>query len=157
MLYLTIVVILFLPAPVMAIRSALATEPRYLGVTSGRLTPCTSSPNCVSTQFQDGLRGMEPIPFTGTPTLAVEAIKATLSTMPRIAIVEERDRYLHAVARSAFSRFPDDLEFFVDTKMNLIHFRSASQIGQSDLGVNRARMTDFRERFEPAVATAAAL
>ena len=81
---------------------------RHLGVTSGCLAPCPSSPNCVSTQCQDCLYGMEPIPFTGTSKPAVEAIKATLSTLPRIAILEERDRYLHAVARSTVFRFPDE-------------------------------------------------
>ena len=157
MLYLIIVVILLLPAAVMTIRIALATEPRHLGVTSGRLAPCPSSPNCVSTQCHDGLHGMEPIPFSGTPKSAVEAIKATLGKMPRVAIVNEGDFYVHAVARTAVFRFPDDLEFFVDTKSHLIHFRSASRVGHSDLGVNRARMTDFRERFEREVASTNAL
>ena len=56
-----------------------------------------------------------------------------------------------------FSDSQTNLEFFVESELNLIHFRSASRIGHSDLGVNRARMTDFRERFEREVATAGAL
>ena len=149
-LYLIVVVILLLLATVMTIRSVLATEPEHLGVTSGRFAPCPSSPNCVSTQCQDGMHGVEPIPFSGSPESAVEAIKVTLRTMPRVAIVKEGENYLHAVARSLVFRFPDDLEFFVDIETNLIHFRAASRVGRSDLGVNRARMTIFRKKFEEA-------
>ena len=58
--------------------------------------------------------------------------------------------YLHAEARSFLFRFVDDVEFLVDPQQKLIHFRSASRVGYSDLGVNRARMEQFRKLFAAA-------
>jgi len=39
------------------------------------------------------------------------------------------------------------VEFFLDDATQTIHFRSASRLGYSDLGVNRKRMEEIRRRF----------
>jgi uncharacterized protein (DUF1499 family) len=44
-------------------------------------------------------------------------------------------------------RFVDDVEFYIDERANLIHFRSASRLGYSDMGVNRKRMETIRASF----------
>jgi uncharacterized protein (DUF1499 family) len=44
-------------------------------------------------------------------------------------------------------RFVDDVEFWIDAKNQVIHFRSASRVGHSDLGANRARMESIRKAF----------
>jgi uncharacterized protein (DUF1499 family) len=36
------------------------------------------------------------------------------------------------------------VEFYFDEEKNLIHVRSASRLGKSDLGVNRARIEKIR-------------
>jgi len=41
-------------------------------------------------------------------------------------------------------RFVDDVEFHVDETAKLIHVRSASRVGHSDLGVNRRRVEAIR-------------
>ena len=43
--------------------------------------------------------------------------------------------------------FGDDVEFFFDEADSVIHFRSASRLGYSDLGVNRRRMEGIRTAF----------
>ena len=43
--------------------------------------------------------------------------------------------------------FVDDVEFFVDAQQKVIHFRSASRVGYSDLGANRKRMETIRRAF----------
>jgi uncharacterized protein (DUF1499 family) len=43
--------------------------------------------------------------------------------------------------------FTDDLEFWFDPTQALIHLRSASRLGESDLGKNRSRMENIRRRF----------
>ncbi len=139
--------LVLLAVGLLAIYSGLVAQPGNLGVQQGRLAACPSTPNCVSSQCQDGTHGMQPIAFTGTEEAAIEMIKAVLSRMPRITVVSERGGYLHAEATSALFRFVDDVEFLVDSPNNVIHFRSASRVGYSDLGANRARMSDFRERF----------
>ena len=55
-------------------------------------------------------------------------------------IVAETDDYIHAEATSRIFRFVDDVEFFVDRGAKVIHFRSASRVGRSDMGVNLMRL-----------------
>ena len=43
--------------------------------------------------------------------------------------------------------FVDDVEFYLN-EPGVIHFRSASRIGYSDLGVNRERMETIRNTFQ---------
>ena len=127
--------------------SLFSRKPSHLGVVDGRLAPCPASPNCVSTQTTDAEHRMEPIPFTGTSEETIQRIKELVAQMPRTKIVTVEDNYLHAEFRSAIFRFVDDVEFLVDPEAQLIHFRSASRVGHSDLGVNRRRMEKIREAF----------
>ena len=149
MLYLVLgaVALLLLPIVVLATLSALATRPTNLGVTDGRLAPCPWSPNCVSTQAEDGPHRIEPIRFSGSRNEAMQRLKAVLSSMPRMKVVTEGDDYLYAEATSLIFRFVDDVEFFLDEATKQIHFRSASRVGRSDLGANRQRMERVRKAF----------
>jgi uncharacterized protein (DUF1499 family) len=62
-------------------------------------------------------------------------------------LVLERPGYIRAEARSRVFRFVDDVEVVVDSTAKLVRFRSASRAGRDDLGVNRARMERFSQRF----------
>ena len=73
-------------------------------------------------------------------------LKAVIAATPRMKIVSQTENYLHAEATSLIFRFVDDVEFFIDR--GVIHFRSASRVGHSDLGANRARMKKIRKAFE---------
>ena len=42
----------------------------------------------------------------------------------------------------------NDDEFLIDDEHKLIHVRSASRVGHSDLGVNRKRVENIREKFQ---------
>jgi uncharacterized protein (DUF1499 family) len=44
-------------------------------------------------------------------------------------------------------RFVDDLELRLSVDDGRIHIRSASRVGNSDLGANRKRVERLRERF----------
>lgn len=72
--------------------------------------------------------------------------------MPRAKVVREKANYIHAECRTRFLRFVDDLEFLFDDNDAVIHVRSASRVGYSDLGVNRKRVEQFRRDFEMEVA-----
>jgi uncharacterized protein (DUF1499 family) len=41
----------------------------------------------------------------------------------------------------------DDVEFALDTNASVIHVRSASRLGESDLGLNRKRVEAIRTAF----------
>jgi uncharacterized protein (DUF1499 family) len=111
------------------------------------LEPCPDSPNCVSTQAADEKHRMEPIAYNGTLDQARQRLLAVIASMKRARIVEDRGDYIHAVFTSLIFRFKDDVEFVFDDQSKLIHFRSASRVGYSDLGVNRKRMDEIRIRF----------
>ena len=115
------------------------TAPAGLGVTDGKLAPCSRKPNCVSDQAADDGHRIAPLPD------AWDALQALLASEPRTTIVERTANYLHAEARSALFGFVDDVEFLRgDGK---IHVRSASRVGTSDLGVNRKRIEFLRSRL----------
>jgi len=117
-----------------------------LGVHDGRLAACPAKPNCVSSQAT-GRGSVAPLTFTGSANLAMARLKHILSSSPRTRIVEESDDYLRAEVSSRVFGFVDDIEFYVDEPSALVHVRSASRVGYSDFGVNRARVEKIRARF----------
>ena len=129
----------------MLVLSLSSPRPSNLGVKDGRLAACPPSPNCVSTQAEDRDHWIQPIDADHDQALSV--ILEIVRRMPRVTIVATTNNYIHAEFRSRLFRFCDDVEFFLDPESNRIHFRSASRLGHSDLGVNRARMEHIREQF----------
>ncbi|MDF0673811.1 MAG: DUF1499 domain-containing protein [Nitrospira sp.] len=108
------------------------------------LSPCPSSPNCVSTHATDESHAIAPFQYTKSRAEAKEALKAVLTTLPRTKLVDEDESYLHYEFTSLLLRFVDDVEFLFDETTKTIHFRSASRTGYSDFGVNRKRMEQVR-------------
>mgnify|MGYP001131745639 CR=1 FL=1 len=120
---------------------------RHLGASGGRLHPCPGKPNCVSTQDPDAKRAMAPLSFAGTKQETRDRILGIVRGMKRSEIVEASDDYIHACFRSRVFGFVDDVEFLLDEDARLVHFRSASQVGTYDFGVNRRRMQGISERY----------
>jgi uncharacterized protein (DUF1499 family) len=150
MFYLILAISILSPVVLLAILSACGKKPANLGLTGGLLAPCPSSANCVSTQATDAVHRAEPIAFAAAPQEAMAQLVRVLEAQPRIRIVTQSADYIHAEARSLFFRFVDDVEFYVDPRAKLIHFRSASRVGRSDLGVNRRRMEGIRQQLAKA-------
>lgn len=113
----------------------------------GRLRPCPGTPNCVSSEV--GEADVEPFTFTGDADAAFESLVAFLEAEPRVEVLARSGDHVHAVAKTALLRFADDLELRLDRERGVIHVRSASRIGISDLGANRARVESIRARWEP--------
>jgi uncharacterized protein (DUF1499 family) len=124
--------------------------PRGIAAPGEALRPCPSTPNCVSTGASDARHAMPPLPFADGPAGAQARARAALLAEPRTRIVAEAPGYLRVEARSRLLRFVDDVEVVVDDRAQVVRFRSASRVGRSDLGVNRARMTRFSGRFRAA-------
>ena len=143
----TVLLIPLLVIVTLAVLSATARRPTTLGVRDSRLAPCPDSPNCVSSLADREEHRMEPMRITGDPTAAISRLRTVISAMPRVRIVTDDENYLHAEFTSALFRFVDDVEFFVDREQRVIHFRSASRVGKSDLGVNRQRMQAIAQAF----------
>lgn len=124
------------------------TPPSNLGVSrDGRLAPCSASPNCVSSQATDKRHAIDPIAFTGSPKKAMSTLRSILNEMPRTAIIRQSKDYIQAECASRLLGFTDDMEFYCEAARKVIHVRSASRLGYSDLGVNRKRIEAIRKAF----------
>ena len=44
-------------------------------------------------------------------------------------------------------RFRDDVEFLLDEEAQVVHVRSASRVGHSDMGLNRRRYEAIRQHY----------
>lgn len=93
---------------------------------------------------------MEPVRFTVSHAAAHRMAREALAGEPRTRIVMDSAGYLRAEARSRIMRFIDDVEILVDTVQRVFRFRSASRMGRSDWGVNRARMARVTARLRAA-------
>jgi uncharacterized protein (DUF1499 family) len=110
--------------------------PADLGVHSGALSPCASPAHCARADWA-----------VADPQAALNALVPVIEAMPRTEIVEQSDGYLHATATSAFFGFVDDLELYADSATGVLQARSVSRLGDSDLGVNRQRLTDLQQEL----------
>ncbi|PMB03946.1 hypothetical protein CEN49_04470 [Fischerella thermalis CCMEE 5273] len=122
-------------------------RPSNLGVRDRKLAPCPNSPNCVSSQSTDAVHKIAPLTYTSSPEQALADIKSIIQSLPRTKIISETEDYLYAEFKSAMMGFMDDVEFYLDRNDNIIHVRSASRLGQSDLGVNRNRVETIRTKL----------
>jgi len=121
-------------------------RPSNLGVKDSRLSPCPSSPNCVSSQSEDEMHKIDPLRFTSQPGEAMEKLKKVVRGMKRTTVIRETPGYLHVEFRTLLG-FVDDAEFYMDGSQKVIHLRSASRVGYWDLKVNRKRMESIRTGF----------
>jgi uncharacterized protein (DUF1499 family) len=111
------------------------------------LPPCPSTPNCVATTAADRRHAIEPIRYEGSADGALRRLLEILRAMPRTTITSSDARSVRAEFRTRLLRFVDDALFVIDEPTRTIHFRSASRVGRSDLGVNRRRMEGIRTAF----------
>lgn len=121
-----------------------------LAGTPGALAPCPPTPNCVRSFDEDAVHAIAALPIHGDPATLLSRLETLLLTEPRVTIAATTDAWIHATATTALWRFVDDLELLVDTHAGVVHVRSASRVGGSDLGVNRARVERLRARWAEA-------
>lgn len=122
-------------------------RPADLGARDGRLKPPPATPNAVSSQADDEAHRIEPLRYSGDGRQAFARLRDLVAGWPRATIVQAADGYLHAEFTTRWLRFVDDVEFLLDPAAGVIHVRSASRVGYSDLGTNRRRVEAMRQRF----------
>jgi len=141
---LIVMLILLAVALGMMLLSLTASRPTNLGVRDGRLAACPDSPNCVSSQAEDHDHWIAPLTYSPTADNVIDVLEKIVLQLPRTQVIEKTHNYLHVEVRSSVFRFTDDVEFYVDVGSDRVHVRSASRVGRSDLGVNRARIEAIR-------------
>lgn len=141
--------VFFFPTPVFAsIFHFEGKIPDHLGIIDGKLNSCPSSPNCVVSQTTDNSHYIEPLSYKGDRTEAYNNFLKILSVVPDTVIIEQSDNYIRTESRSKIMGFVDDAEFYFPEDEKVIHWRSASRLGDSDLGVNRRRLEQIRLAFQ---------
>ncbi|MBD6615001.1 DUF1499 domain-containing protein [Komarekiella sp. 'clone 1'] len=115
-----------------------------LGVDNGHLSSCPVSNNCVVSQDADPKHAIEPIAYHVDHDAAREILLKVLTVVPRTEVIEQTPNYIHALSKSRIFKFVDDVEFYLPPNESVIHLRSASRVGESDLGVNRRRVEQIR-------------
>lgn len=123
------------------------TRPKDLGIRDGVLRPCPSSPNCVSSEAATPAeKRVTPFPAPNGPG-DMDRLASLVASWPRTDVISRTEGYLHAESTSRLMRFVDDVEFRYDAAAGVIHVRSASRLGESDLGVNRKRVDGLLARW----------
>ena len=122
--------------------------PAGLGVRDGQLAACPAKPNCVCSQSASPEHRIDALPFTGDPPAALRRAIEAAKSLSGARLVEQRDDYARVECVTRVFGFVDDLELLLDPVQHVIHVRSASRVGYSDLGVNRARVDQLRKRMK---------
>lgn len=133
------------PAANAAIFSFAGDRPNNLGIHEGRFAPCASTPNCVSSQAMDAQHKIAPIIYQGDAATVWANLKQVIASQPNAKIISETENYLYAEFTSKLMGFVDDVEFYLTE--GEIQLRSASRLGESDLGVNRQRIEAIRSQL----------
>ncbi len=134
--------------PLVAMASCSGKRPGSTGIRNNRLSPCPDKPNCVSSYETGKRHGIKPLEYRDERSLAMERLAAVIRDFPRAQIITREENYIHAEFRSLVFRFVDDVEFVAPDDRKVIHLRSASRTGYSDLGVNRKRIEKIRSLFQ---------
>lgn len=109
------------------------------------LQTCPDSPNCVSS-FADPKDQEHYISSSQIDSsFSIPEIINALEKIGGNKIVEQSPNYIKAVFTSRFFKFKDDVEFLIQKDLGLLHYRSASRTGYSDLGVNRKRILKIKQ------------
>jgi len=123
-------------------------RPTNLGVKDGKLADAPNTPNCVSSQSENPQSKIAPLTYNSSREEAKAKLKQVIEGMERTTLITESEDYLYAEFKSKLMGFVDDVEFYLDDANKVIHVRSASRLGKSDLGVNRKRVETIRELFK---------
>lgn len=119
------------------------------GQSKRTLTPCPESPNCITSYIHNSDRGhyMEPIKFSMLTAKAKKKVLTYLENTSNIKIIKKSDSYIYAEVTSTIFRFVDDMELYFPSE-GVMHFRSASRTGYSDLGANKSHIKDIAKELK---------
>jgi uncharacterized protein (DUF1499 family) len=118
-----------------------------IGLQNGKLSPCPSSPNCVSSDATTTIHQIAPIALTGLSAQAQDKLVSFLKSLPNVTLITNTPGYIHAEFRTPGMSFIDDAEFVISddgSGNSRIDLRSASRLGWGDAGVNRRNMEMVR-------------
>jgi len=108
------------------------------------LSGCDNLMNCTSSTATNKKNHTDAISYSGASEGLMDKIAAVITTQAGTNIETLQPNYLHATYKTKLLGYTDDLELLLDEATGVLHVRSASRIGQSDLGANRKRIDALR-------------
>ena len=85
-----------------------------------------------------------PLNIRGDGPATIAQIQAIAQAQSGVTVVKSTPDYLYLQYTSRLMKYVDDVEFWFDPVNKVIQVRSASRLGKSDLGANRARIEQMR-------------
>jgi uncharacterized protein (DUF1499 family) len=113
---------------------------------NGKLRPCAGTPNGVCSECDNPIVRIDPFSFAGSAEQAWAALQPIIKDNGGVVRKAEKE-YLWATFLIPVFGFVDDVEFRLSLQEGVIHVRSSSRLGFSDLGVNRGRVEQLRTAF----------
>lgn len=117
------------------------------GITT--LSGCEDLHNCTASTATVKRNLIDSLDYSGPPSQAVATVSRVIATQSGAQIITQSENYLHATYKTTLLGYTDDLELLLDENTGILHVRSASRIGKSDLGANRKRIEALRELAKP--------
>lgn len=122
--------------------------PKNLGVKDGKLAKMPNSPNAISSQTNIKSKKVEALEFSGDLEATRTKIIKVINNYEGTNIIINEKNYIYAVFTTGGMKFKDDVEFYFDEDSNLIHYRSASRVGYSDMGLNKKRFNEIQKYYD---------
>jgi uncharacterized protein (DUF1499 family) len=119
-----------------------------LGVQDGKLAAISSKPNNVSSQVDDANKKVATLAFKDSAPETLAALKAAVAVYGGGSIAAESEDYLYVIFTTSLMRYRDDVEFWLDVDNKVVHYRSSSRAGHSDMGLNRKRYDQIAELYQ---------
>ena len=125
--------------------SCAGSVPDSIGIRNNKLAECPDSPNCVSSQSEKESHFMTSWKYKDSMDLVYNEMIEFFKKKNDVKIIETRKNYIWLTFTIPVMGFVDDVEFYFPENEKVIHFRSASRVGYSDLGVNKNRMNQLKK------------
>lgn len=111
------------------------------------LPACGPLPNCVSSELAEGSSALAPLSASAAQW---QQLKQWLANQDDWTITTDSGNFVQAVVTTALMRFRDDVQLRFVAADGVIHVRSSSRVGISDMGTNARRVEALRAQVDAA-------
>jgi len=123
-------------------------RPTDLGFHNGYLKPPSNKPNSVNSQAAPGhYAAILPFKVQGDANVYFAKVAKVVAAQKGAKVIQQTPSYVYAEFTSPLMGYVDDVEFALDADRGVVHVRSASRLGYSDLGANRKRIEAIRSQL----------
>ena len=117
------------------------------GLSDDRLALCPKTPNCLCSEHGTEEKAFtSPLQVDTNSHTVMDDVQSIVLEMGG-EVISSGPLYLAVTFSSRVFGLVDDFEIRWVPESGLLHIRSASRTGYSDLGVNRKRVKEFKARY----------